>query len=83
MESMKSSLVSTTGVAGVPARTCYARPWASHVLGGVLIAPTSAPSLKQDSVVMTAAVATTPRKDANPFKSTVARSGIRTSGPPV
>jgi hypothetical protein len=70
------------GVAGVPAQGCYARPWDAHLLGGVSIAPKTSPSDKQDSVVMTGAVATAPRKDADPF-STVARSGIRTPGPPV
>ena len=83
METMKNSVVQSNfvlahaGVAGVPAQGCYARPWDAHVLGGVSIAPKPAPSLKQDSVVMTAAVASTPR--TNDF----ARSGIRTQGPPV
>ncbi|MBA3745580.1 hypothetical protein [Sporichthya sp.] len=82
MESIKNSVVKAQlGVAGVPAQGCYARPWAhvlgGHVLGGVSIAPKSAPSLEQNSVVMTAAVATAPRKDD------FARSGIRTQGPPV
>ncbi|HUR76130.1 MAG TPA: hypothetical protein VMZ00_17730 [Sporichthya sp.] len=83
MEITKNSVVMTPlGVTGVPAQGCYGRQWDAHVLGGVSIAPTTTPSLKQDSVVMTAAVATAPRTNANPF-STVARSGIRTPGPPV
>ncbi len=78
VESINNSVVMTQlGVAGVPAQGCYARPWDAHVLGGVSIAPKSAPSLEQDSVVMTAAVAIAPRKDD------FARSGIRTQGPPV
>lgn len=84
MENIKNSVVmAQLGVAGVPAQGCYARPWDAHVLGGVSIAPKSSLSVKQDSVVMTAAVAATPRTNANPFKDTVARSGIRTQGPPV
>jgi hypothetical protein len=75
----KSVAMTQTGVAGVPAQGCYARPWDAHVLGGVSIAPKTAPSLKQDSVVMTAAA---PRTNANPFQDS-ARSGIRTPGPPA
>jgi hypothetical protein len=82
---MKNSVVTTQlGVAGVPASGCTVRPWAAYVGGsvhGVRIAPVSA-VLKQDSAVMTPAVDAASRKDANPF-STVARSGIRTEGPPV
>ena len=88
MESTKNSVViNQLGVAGVPAPGCTVRPWAAVYVGGasavngVHIAPTSA-VLKQDSAVMTPAVDAAPRKDANPF-STVARSGIRTEGPPV
>ena len=81
METTKNNVFTELGVIGVPAQGCYARPWSAHVVGGVSIAPKSPLSLEQDSVVMTAA-ASTPRKDAKPF-STVARSGIRTQGPPV
>lgn len=86
MESMKNNVViNQLGVSGVPAPGCSMRPWAAYVGGpavhGVHIAPVSA-VLKQDSAVMTPAVDAAPRKDANPF-STVARSGLRTEGPPV
>jgi hypothetical protein len=64
------------GVIGVPAQACYVRPW--HVIGGgLLVAPTTGLSVKQDSAVMT------PATDAAPRKDVFARSGIRTEGPPV
>ena len=84
METTKNSIVmNQLGVVRVPAQGCTVRPWAAYVGGvsGVHLAPISA-VLKQDSAVMTPAVDAAPRKDANPF-STVARSGIRTEGPPV
>ena len=86
METMKISNVMETqlGVVGVPAQACYVRPW--HVIGGgLLVAPTSGLSVKQNSVSMAtpAADAAPRKKDANFSKNAVARSGIRTEGPPV
>ncbi len=89
---MESNVViNKLGVIGVPAQGCALRPWAAGYVGavdgvsgvsGVHIAPMSVSVLKQDSAVMTPAVDAAPRKDVNPFR-TVARSGIRTAGPPV
>jgi hypothetical protein len=83
VESNKNSVVKTLpGVTGVPAQGCYARPWASHAIGVVAIAPKASFRLEQKSVPMTPAVDATPRTKTNPFKDS-ARSGIRTEGPPV
>lgn len=78
MEITKNAVVETAqlGVIGVPAQGCYVRPWPGHVVGGLLVSPTTKRSFKQDSVLMTA-VDAAPRNDAS------ARSGIRTEGPPV
>lgn len=77
MESTKLNGTTQLGVVGVPAQACYVRPW--HVIGGgLLVAPTSGLSVKQNSVSMTA-----PATDAAPRKDVFARSGIRTEGPPV
>ena len=87
METTKNVVVmNQLGVVGVPVSGCSVRPWSAYVsgvsrVGGVHIAPMSA-ALEQESALPTSAVDATPRKDANPF-STVARSGLRTSGPPV
>ena len=77
------NVMTQVGVVGVPAQACYVRPW--HVIGGgLLVAPTSGLSVKQNSVSMTKpATDAAPRTDANVFTSAVARSGIRTEGPPV
>lgn len=83
METTQNSVVQRNlvmaqlGVAGVPAQGCYARPWASHAVGVVSIAPKASLRLEQKSAPMTPAVDATPRKDV------FARSGIRTQGPPV
>ena len=88
METTKNNVFTELGVIGVPASAaCYARPWLGHAVGVVSIAPKASLRLEQNSAPqksdpMTPAVDATPRKDANPF-STVARSGIRTQGPPV